>query len=430
MVRVRVLFGTVAVFIWILALKTIEKLQFLLGLRLFVLDAESLVSEVERKYGRKISVAQNQTWLSGLRHVVSRTNDECTDSHLVGRWMRKVFLTDTLLRPLLQTEAAVTRNPDILNIPVSKPIFITGTGRNGSTLLQGLLAHYPSVRYLTIPDCVDPAPLDESREFDQLWRQERDQSWADFVSVCESAMFNLRLYSHPLSHSTPEECILVISRYLFWMPLTSFNSPYEGVSWAVSQPEFTHQAYEMFKWNLQLVLYYNKEVGGVDTSDSRYVLKCPLHTPFHSVIREVFPDAMIIRLHRDPVEVASSHSSMLIGVHKGYPTKNDSDLTQIGQTSLNWVKQCCNQMQNEKRDGGMIDIQYVDLIANPVEVCLKIAKTVGLNHTSEVEQKLITHLKMNPQHKHGVHVYKPIDFGLNPTQIRKDLHEYCEMFGV
>ena len=430
MVGLRVFFVTVAVLILILALRAVERLQFLLGLRLFVLDAESLVSEAERKYGRKISLAESQIWQSGLHLVVSRTNEECPDSHLVGRWTRKACLNDIVLRPLLLAEAAVTRNPDILSVPISKPVFITGTGRNGSTLLQGLLAHYPGVRYLTIPDCVDPAPVDKTRDFDRRWRQERERWWSDFISACKRAMFDFRLYSHPISVSNPEECSLLMSRYLFWMPLGSFNGLYEGASWAVSQPEFTHQAYEMFKRDLQLMLYYDQKTNDVDISDSRFVLKCPLHTPFHGVIRQVFPDSVIIRLHRDPVEVAASHSSLLIGIHKGFPTKNDHDLIQFGQASLKWVKQCCSQMQNEKRDSGMIDIRYVDLIADPGSVCLRIAKAVGLDHTSDVEQKLITHMEMNCQHKHGVHIYKPADFGLDPTQIRRDLHGYCEMFGL
>lgn len=286
------------------------------------------------------------------------------------------------------------------------------------------------MRYLTIPDCVDPVPLDAAREFDPQWRHERRYRWTDMIRVARDALVDFSPYSHPMSASNPEECFWLMSRYLFWMPLTSFNGPYEGVSWSASQPDFTRQAYEMFKRDLQLILYYDQKVDGIDISNCRFLLKCVFHTRFHSVIKEVFPDAVIIRLHRDPVEVAASHSSFLRGMHKGYPTRNDDNFAQIGEASLNWVTLCCNQMVSEGRDSGMIDIRYNDLIADPIDVCTRIANAVGLEHNGTVEQKLISHLEKNPKHKHGVHVYNPTDYGLNPTLIRRHLTKYCEMFSV
>lgn len=179
-----------------------------------------------------------------------------------------------------------------------------------------------------------------------------------------------------------------------------------------------------------MILYYDEKADGIRISNQRFVLKCVFHTAFHAVIRQVFPDAVIIRLHRDPVEMAASHGSLLRGLHKGYPTRSDDNFTQIGEASLKWVTLCCNQMTNEGRDSGMIDIRYVDLMADPIGVCSRIANEVGLEHSSDVEQKLISHLENNPKHKHGVHSYNPTDYGLNPTQIRRDLAKYCEMFGV
>lgn len=280
MASLRVAFGIAVLSIWIFALKTLGKLLSFVGIRLFALDADYLVSEMERKYGRKISLAQDPVWMNGLRLVVSRTNEECPRSQVFGRWTRKSYLTSFILQPLLITEAAVSRNPAVLDVRVNRPIFITGTGRNGSTLLQFLMAKYPNVRYLTIPDATDPVSLDTAREFDPRWRHERQRLWTESMSVSQSALCDLRLYSHSTSASDPEECALFLSRYLFWFPLLTFNGPCEGVSWSLSQPEFTRQAYEMFRRDLQLILYYDEKADGIRISNQRFVLKMRLSYSF------------------------------------------------------------------------------------------------------------------------------------------------------
>lgn len=67
MASLRVAFGIAVLSIWIFALPSF------VGIRLFALDADYLVSEMERKYGRKISLAQDPVW---LRLVVSHAPQE------------------------------------------------------------------------------------------------------------------------------------------------------------------------------------------------------------------------------------------------------------------------------------------------------------------------------------------------------------------
>ena len=430
MPSVRALLVTVLLSAWLLTLKAIGLLQYLLGTRFFTLDADSLVDEMQKKYGTTISLAQNPVWMNGLRLATSKANEECSQYQLYGKWRRKTFILGSILEPLLLTEAAVARHPDILDVPVCRPIFITGTGRNGSTLLHSLMCNYGNVKYLKMDECHHPIPYNKATEFDIKWYRERQSWWSDILFAGEELMLDLRLYSHPLSSSSPEECLLLLTKYLFWMPFLSFGGPYKAISWSLSQPTFALEAYRLFKRDLQVFLYYAHQLNGINVVNTRYVLKCPYHMPFHDVIRQVFPDAVIIRLHRDPVKVVPSYSSMVQGlIRTGYPMKNNSQ-KKIGEDVMKWVDMCCKQMVDEGRDNGMIDVRYDDLMEDPIGVCAHIADTVGLEHTSDVEGKLSAYLERNPKHKYGIHSYSPAQYGLDSIEIRKNLATYCEMFNV
>ncbi|XP_062513287.1 uncharacterized protein LOC134189074 [Corticium candelabrum] len=388
-----------------------------------------MVEKLQRKYGSQLSLAQNPVWMTGFRQSVARTNEECFEYQLYGKWRRQSLLVGRILEPLMLIQTAVAKYPDVGKIVIRRPVFITGTGRNGSTLLHNLLSYYSNVRYLTMEECCNPVPDIRSKAFDLKWYQNRQSWWRDLMSASKKTLLDLELYSHPLSASNPEECILLLSKYLFWMPLLSFGGPYVGTSWGLSQTAFACEAYKLFKRDLQLLLYCDQLVKGFDVSNTRYVLKCPYHTPFHDVIRQVFSDAVIIRLHRDPVEVVPSYSSMMTRILDSYPSKNNSRAT-IGRDVMKWVEMCCNRMVSEGTDSGMIDVRYADLMKDPIGMCSRIAAAVGLEHNSDVEKRLIAHLEDNPKHKYGIHVYNVDQFGLNSTEIRRNLAKYCETFNV
>ncbi|XP_062508443.1 uncharacterized protein LOC134184713 [Corticium candelabrum] len=426
----RALVGAFVLTVWFWILRFLSRVAVIFPVRLFVFDAEAFISNIERKFGRKLSLAKNPIWIEGLRLAASKTNTECPESMLVGRWNRKAYVEWNILRPLLIAEAALARHPDISSVPISKPIFISGTGRNGSTLLQDIMCCYPSVRYLTIPDCMDIAPLDESREFDPVWRQERQELWRDNIEIHQRSIMNLGQNSHMISDKSPEECIVLLSKYLFWFPLLTFDGNCDGVEWSLSQPAFTRKAYEMYKQELKLLLYYDQKIDGIDPSTVQFVLKAPLHVVYHDVIRKVFPDAIIIRLHRDPVEVTASFCSMFTAIHKAYPTRHDHDPTHLGKMKLKWVLLACNRMVEEGVGEGMIDVRYLDFKKDPVGTSAKIAAAVGLEHNEDVEQKITTYLKERRRQPQGTNPHNPALYGLNPTAIRQDLSSYCEMFRV
>lgn len=402
-----------------------------MGVHLFVLDAGQLLEKIETKVGRRLSLVKNAEWMENFESLISLINEKVTRTSM--RLVYRDVICDEIIQPLLQVESAIQRHPDITDVPISRPIFISGSGRNGSTLLQALMANYPELRYLTLPECREMLPLDEQREFDPDWRQERDDRWAWKLDLSQKALVDFRIFSHELSANKPEECIPILSRYMFIWPIYTLGAIWRGdhvIQWLKSNAGYVRDAYNMYKRELQLMLFYDQACHGSDGSEhpTRLLLKCPIHSAFHDVIRQAFPDAFIIRLHRDPVQMAGSHCSMHSGIIEAFGV--DQPKKDIGEMTLKWLSLSCHQMLAEESDRQVIDIRYDDLMADPVGVCGKIAQLVGLQHTDEVVEKLHSHIKDNPKHKHGVHQYSAADYGIDSQEIRGDFREYCQRFGV
>ena len=407
---------------------TLGSMLSLVGLNLVSLKAKELLERTEKKMGRKLNQAKNTEWMENLESLVSLINEKVTRPSM--RLVYKDVICTEIIQPLIQMESAMERHPEINDVPIKRPIFISGSGRNGSTLLQALMANYPELRYLTLPECREMLPMDEEQEFDPDWRQERDKRWKWKLDLSQKALVDFRIFSHELATNKPEECIPILSRYMFIWPIYTLGAMWRGqhvIQWLKSKAAYVIDAYSKYKQELQLLLFYDQACYGSDRP-TRLLLKCPIHSAFHNVIRQVFPGAFIIRLHRDPVKMAGSHCSMHSGILEAFGVQQPSK--DIGKRTLEWLSLSCQEMLTEKTDRQTIDIQYEDLMTDPVNVCGQIAQLVGLDHTDEVVLKLQNHMADNPRHKHGVHRYSTADYGIDSQAIRKDFREYCQTFNV
>lgn len=114
------------------------------------LTAESLISQATEQAGLTDfdlpDSASPAPWREALDILLHSATQE---SHLnpTGEFMLEVQLVSYLRNRLLVLDWA-RRHPDILASPVVSPVFITGHGRTGTTLLSYLLDQDPSTRSL------------------------------------------------------------------------------------------------------------------------------------------------------------------------------------------------------------------------------------------------------------------------------------------
>ena len=80
--------------------------------------------------------------------------------------------------------------------------------------------------------------------------------------------------------------------------------------------------------------------------------------------------------------------------------------------------------------GQVAELQYLDLLADPVAAIARAYDTLGLTMGSEVPDRIRSYLAARPQGHAGAHRYSPEEYGLDAATIRADLAPYLETFAV
>jgi hypothetical protein len=170
---------------------------------------------------------------------------------------------------------------------ISRPIFVIGLPRTGTTAMQRLLMADPQMQGLEYWLGASP----KQRPPRHNWPQDEE------FRACMDQLAQMELFAplvtrmHPMAADKGEECRLIMEQS-FGHSSFSLVAPIRRYQdWLFSTdltPHYTH-----FKEALQLI--------GMNDSARTWVLKCPHHAPQMDSLLRVFPDARIIFMHR-PVE--------------------------------------------------------------------------------------------------------------------------------
>ena len=100
-----------------------------------------------------------------------------------------------LLANRLTIEEDIARHPEILDVPIERPLFITGLPRSGTTFLHRLMSEDPAGRTLLYWESICPSPPPEPETYRTDPRSRR--------SVAGSTARRLSPGSHGLTNSGP-----------------------------------------------------------------------------------------------------------------------------------------------------------------------------------------------------------------------------------
>jgi hypothetical protein len=165
----------------------------------------------------------------------------------------------------------------------------------------------------------------------------------------------------------------------------------------------------------------------------RWVVKAPAHLYGFEAIFAVYPDARVVLTHRDPVEVVPSMASLHSVLRSTFSDRVDAK--EVGlEVTRRWAEGIRRALAY--RDSGRVpaaqfcDVQYTDLVRDPIGTVKQIYVLFDLELTPAAEQRMRRFLAENPKDKHGSHRYSLEQFGLNAEQERERYRAYRERFGV
>ena len=125
-----------------------------IGVPLADLSETSLLSAAQHQ--AQLSDWGNEDFRVGLQILLKSLEREANLNFMGRLILRKYFLQ--LLVNRLQIQDTFKRHPEILQVPIRQPLFITGLPRTGTTFLHRLLAQDPHCRWLRLWELFNPCP--------------------------------------------------------------------------------------------------------------------------------------------------------------------------------------------------------------------------------------------------------------------------------
>jgi hypothetical protein len=380
-----------------------------------VLDANKLLDEACRETGltdwgddtlpARFAVAVDHLNTAGLDDAGRR---QAAD---VCRW---------LLTSRLEFFEDRRRHP-ISDEVIDRPLFVTGEPRSGTTLMHALMSVDPEARALRFWEVMYPSPPPGLAGPDDPRRARADDDWREI-----NAKLPKWLHSHPyndmLGDGLPEDERTWAFDFRVMTPTAWWRVPMKTL--AAGLPTDARAQYRIHRAMLAHLQY--------GRPPKRWVCK-GFHGFRLAEFFEAYPDARLVWLHRDPVQVAASRTMMMADIADGLV--GPVDLAAEAKFHLEMTRaSIANTMTNPlAADPRIHHVRYVDFVADPVATVRKCYDFAGRELTAGAETAMRDYLATNKGDRHGKFRYSTdvlTDIGEDLDALHEEFRPFRERFGV
>jgi hypothetical protein len=335
-----------------------------LSRRLWLFQSDSLVVEARRRTRLEDFGAPA---IEPALSVLSNSLELEADLHPLGG-----FLMWTHVRQLLETRLRLAQawsgQQEVLDSsPIQRPIFITGMPRSGSTFLHELMAEDPENRAPRVWEVMFPISAHNGSRTEVDWR----------VLKAEACLWWFRRLApgadsvYPIRARTPHECVAIQS-------YTLLSEEFVSLCRIFNYEAFLHSAdlVPVYRWQKRFLQYLQ-----LRRQTKQWVLKSPDHVLGLGELMSVFPDAVIVQTHRNPIDTLGS-AIQLAKVLEGLFGRVGSR----GQIGIREARALADGMESitsyrrahPELAGRFIDVKYDDLVSDPLAVVRRIYQQLDL----------------------------------------------------
>lgn len=319
-----------------------------------------------------------------------------------------------LIRDLLK------RHPEILEIPIEKPVIVVGLPRSGTTHLVNLLAADSRFRSMPLWESYEPVPNpNEPAEVDGVdprWTR-CNQAWQ---AMQAAAPFVAAM--HPMEPDHVHEEIELqapdFSNYnLEWVA----RAP-QWRDYYLAHDQTPHYAY--LKTVLQILQWYR--------SRERWVLKSPQHLEQLGPLLATFPDATIVVTHRDPVAVIQSTITMLTyGARTAYRSPRPDWYREYWSDRIRRLLEASVRDRDLLPEERTVDVLFHEYMADEAATLERVYECAGIELTDRARAEHRAYTEAHPRGKEGRVVYDLRgDFAVTPEELRAPFGFYFDRFPV
>ncbi|WP_307787739.1 sulfotransferase [Mycolicibacterium sp. S2-37] len=375
------------------------------------LDSDVLHAKARAETGLDDFGAQDyrerlDVYLAALRDVA--------DMHQAGVVNFHAQLLQLLKNRLLLTDL-LTRHPEIHDIELTAPVVIAGLPRTGTTHLHNLLGAPPTFRTLPYWESVEPFPLPAEAGVEPDPRRTRmDMA----VTVMDLVMPHFRLMHEMTTDHVHEEIQLLANDFSTMLFETLADVPRWRDHYLSHDqtPHYAHLAVQLKA--LQFLR------GG-----RRWLLKSPQHLEQIPVLARVFPDAVVVFTHRDPVPVALSMIAMIT-----YSARMHRSPVPVEHIAASWIdrlERMLGRLIDDRQAVGpqcSTDVRFDDFMADELGVAQQIYDLAGEPLTPDCRSAMNEYLAGHHRGRLGRVATSCEMFGLDETQLQERFAPYVSRF--
>jgi hypothetical protein len=335
----------------------------------------------------------------------------------LGRARAAHVLRESLAK-LLRLHSYVDRFPEIAQQHARRPIFIVAPFRTGTTLLQRLLAQDPQLRWLRTWEAALAPPAEPALRLDSRYFELDSR-----IAIVERSLERLHRMNPQLRdvHETgarlPEECFGLLETAFTAHSFMFYGCVPDYLEWLdrCAEPHWL-ASYRLYARQLALLQWWSP-------SDV-WLLKSPVHLWNLDALLGVFPDALIVQLHRDPRACVPSFCRLL-AVHHAFAYRR-VDERAIGALALDYTRKVLTRAASARGRWPaerFLDLDYGDLLADPLACVRRIYARAGIELTAAGAGRMRGWLAaQSPQP--GEPRYSAAQYGLDADALLRDFRSW------
>ncbi len=300
-------------------------------------------------------------------------------------------------------------------------MFATGEPRSGTTLMHALMSVDPHARALRFWEVMYPSPPPGTTGADDPHRARADADWRE-INAKMPKWLHCHPYNDMLGNGLPEDERTWAFDFRVMTPTAWWRVPMQTLSMGL--PTDPAAQYSIHKAMLQQFQYGRPK---------KYWALKGFHGFRLQAFFDAYPDANLVWLHRDPVQVVASRTMMMADILDGIVGPIDLQAEtrmHLAMTRASIANTLANPLVNDPR---ILHVRYTDFVADPVEIIRRYYKFCGRPLTTGAEMAMRNYLKDNRGDRYGKFQYSTkllTDIDENIDALHEEFAPFRERFGV
>jgi LPS sulfotransferase NodH len=387
-----------------------------LSRHLWSLQSQALCEEARRQTGLEDF---GDPPIEPALSILVKSLDLEANLHPLGRFLIWAHLRELLKTRLRLTQEWIRISATLEISQIQRPVFITGMPRSGSTFLHELLAEDAENRVPRVWEVMFPIP-DHHRTRSEVEPRVRKAEaclwWFRRLAPRVNSVYPMRAW-------TPHECVAIHS-------YTLLSEEFAMICRVPAYEAFLREANfgHTYVWQKRFLQYLQ-----LSSPTKQWILKSPDHVHTLEHLLTVFPDAVVVQTHRNPLEVLKS-SIQLTAVLEGTFARADDR----AQTRKREARSLAEHVEgitsfreaHPELSGRFIDIKYHELVADPLTVVGQIYKRLDKPLTKMAASRMqgLASRRSRYKGRHGSRTLENLE--MDGSTLTRRFESYCSRFGI